>query len=853
MLDSDYLEFDSQRFTQADLFRHVTEQEFQKMGGQVHEDWKVRPVMLLEELAGELADETSGSAETWLEAFWAQVQVICHQVVDSFRESLRDGAQLGMFEILGLDFVCKADGSVSFLEANRDPSWVIDGGAKKAIIPTLVTDLLNIVLQAHGESCTSIADTLQSCTGRYKFRVLIDETCRGDDLEAIGCGREKKRPALKLLYRRSLLPTNGWMNSAFYEGEEERHVELDGSSHGSASQRGRAQQRPAQVTWPAQLGKMVATARPSSRSQGRKSVARNEGDTLEENDALRMRILRERGRSAGSTWQHNASVDDDDFEAVLRKEGVGFGADVSSRGSFVERPSFDLVIGVAIMVNAIVLGLEIDLSERTDPMVWIVAENIFCSIWIAETLIKWWYLRLSYFCDAWNWLDLLLVMLSIYDAWIAPLALSSETRMDLGFLRVVRVMRLLRLVRLCKRCSYWNGNDQMRSMRALFRGVQLMLMMRARIMRISGIVVDCGKDFSGWSDCSMMFGTMPKSMYTLFQVLTLESWSMVISRPLMEVQPILVVPIISFILLTTFGTLNIIVGVVVENTLSAAKQNLDLQNKRAEKQVIKDRIFMSCQTKEEFIEICSTASIRRALQRMGVPLDQAETLFDIIDSSRTGEVTFAGFIEGVKKVRGAPTSLDMKTMMVAVRNIYKQQVRLEKDSQNLQEAQRNGNIIRLPAKEDLENLLVEKQKLMSQQSFSSIKTAWVWLNLALVPAIAREGEMSITPVAMRETLPNAVSEDEEPDFLGAGTVQEEVLSSGSKDRASEARFVPRPTSPLSDQGGERQLRAVVKRSYSQERLSVVLRAKHLPSREEQERRTSPVRVKLTDKQLLSTA
>ena len=64
-----------------------------------------------------------------------------------------DGAQLGMFEILGLDFVCKAqtelftyctklasvlylapgkaDGSVSFLEANRDPSWVIDGGAKK--------------------------------------------------------------------------------------------------------------------------------------------------------------------------------------------------------------------------------------------------------------------------------------------------------------------------------------------------------------------------------------------------------------------------------------------------------------------------------------------------------------------------------------------------------------------------------------------------------------------------------------------------------------------------------------------------------------------------------------------------
>ncbi|CAE7331413.1 unnamed protein product, partial [Symbiodinium necroappetens] len=69
-------------------------------------------------------------------------------------------------------------------------------------------------------------------------------------------------------------------------------------------------------------------------------------------------------------------------------------------------------------------------------------------------------------------------------------------------------------------------------------------------------------------------------------------------------------------------------------------------------------------------------------------------------------------------------------MMVAVRNIYKQQVRLEKDSRDLQvvlldlieEAQRNGNIIRLLSKEDLDNLLAEKHKMMSQHSFSSIKS-----------------------------------------------------------------------------------------------------------------------------------
>ncbi|CAJ1391918.1 unnamed protein product [Effrenium voratum] len=177
---------------------------------------------------------------------------------------------------------------------------------------------------------------------------------------------------------------------------------------------------------------------------------------------------------------------------------------------------------------------------------------------------------------------------------------------------------------------------------------------------------------------------------------------------------------------------------------------MELQNKRAERQVIKVGLVLGelellktvfeeadvdgsgTMDKEEFCEICKTASVRRALHRMGVPLDQAETLFDIIDAGKKGEVTFAGFIEGVKKVRGVPTNLDMKTMMVAVRNIYKQQVRLEKDSRDLQdslldliqEAQQNGNVIHLPPKEEMDQLLKVRKAFVSQPttaSFSSLQ------------------------------------------------------------------------------------------------------------------------------------
>ncbi|CAE6971811.1 Ttll10 [Symbiodinium natans] len=228
-------EFDSEHFSQADLLRHVTEQEFQKMGGQVHDDWKVHPVMLLEELAHELADEASGSAKDWMEAFWTQVRQTCLQVVETFHDSLRDEGRLGMFEILGLDFVCKADGTVIFLEANRDPSWVIDPGAKTAIIPTMVTDMLDIVLQAHGDtggrSYSSITDILRGCNGCYKFRVLIDETSSEEGLETISSTPAEEKhgqPAFAVLLSFHSEGCPAFQNSAFYEGEEARHVELNG-------------------------------------------------------------------------------------------------------------------------------------------------------------------------------------------------------------------------------------------------------------------------------------------------------------------------------------------------------------------------------------------------------------------------------------------------------------------------------------------------------------------------------------------------------------------------------------------------------------------------------------------------
>ena len=73
-------------------------------------------------------------------------------------------------------------------------------------------------------------------------------------------------------------------------------------------------------------------------------------------------------------------------------------------------------------------------------------------------------------------------------------------------------------------------------------------------------------------DGSEWFGTIPHSAYSLFQIMTLESWSMGIVRPVMEVYPYAWVFFVPFILVTTFAVVNLVVGLIVNSMQDAHMQ-----------------------------------------------------------------------------------------------------------------------------------------------------------------------------------------------------------------------------------------------------------------------------------------
>jgi voltage-gated sodium channel len=79
-----------------------------------------------------------------------------------------------------------------------------------------------------------------------------------------------------------------------------------------------------------------------------------------------------------------------------------------------------------------------------------------------------------------------------------------------------------------------------------------------------------GSSFEDW------FGSIGASLYTLFQILTLESWSMGIVRPVMEEFPYAFMIFVPFILITSFIVLNVFIGVIV-NSMS----EITISNKSA--------------------------------------------------------------------------------------------------------------------------------------------------------------------------------------------------------------------------------------------------------------------------------
>lgn len=212
--------------------------------------------------------------------------------------------------------------------------------------------------------------------------------------------------------------------------------------------------------------------------------------------------------------------------------------------SLIESQTFEQAIVALIIINAVSLGLETSpaVMDRAGPLI-IIADGLILSVFVVEILAKFVVYRTAFFRSPWR----------IFDLFVVGIALIPSA----GAFSVLRALRILRVLRLV---------SVVPSLRRVIGGLLNALPGMGSILLLLGLFfyvfsVMATKLFGG--TFPEWFGSLPASAYSLFQVMTLESWSMGIVRPVMEVYPWAWAFFIPFILCTTFTVLNLFIGVVV--------------------------------------------------------------------------------------------------------------------------------------------------------------------------------------------------------------------------------------------------------------------------------------------------
>ena len=224
------------------------------------------------------------------------------------------------------------------------------------------------------------------------------------------------------------------------------------------------------------------------------------------------------------------------------------------------------VITALIVINAIILGLETSEAVMASIGGWLLwADRILLTVFVIEIAARLVAHRLAFFRDPW----------SVFDFVVVGVALVPATG-AFSVLRALRVLRVLRLITVAPSLK-----RVVSALISALPGMGAIVMLLALVFYVSSVMATMlfGEQFPQW------FGSLGASAYSLFQIMTLESWSMGIVRPVMEVYPWAWAFFVPFILATAFTMLNLFIGVVVNAMQEEHDELLKAEHEEVETQL----------------------------------------------------------------------------------------------------------------------------------------------------------------------------------------------------------------------------------------------------------------------------
>eukprot|EP00448_Togula_jolla_P042288 CAMPEP_0170570154 /NCGR_PEP_ID=MMETSP0224-20130122/951_1 /TAXON_ID=285029 /ORGANISM="Togula jolla, Strain CCCM 725" /LENGTH=594 /DNA_ID=CAMNT_0010892397 /DNA_START=61 /DNA_END=1846 /DNA_ORIENTATION=- len=384
----------------------------------------------------------------------------------------------------------------------------------------------------------------------------------------------------------------------------------------------------------------------------------------------------------------------------------------------VQSQAFETIIGAVICLNCATMGIQaeigigraLDMRDLTNT-----CEIIFVTIFMLELLARialfgpgrlfppcpdpraCGYYRETLAGSEFHWaeaFDAAIVLLSLV-AWIMTVTLGDQNPL-LRVMSVLRALRLLRIVRVVRKVEAFH------EVYLLIKGLSdsgrvllwttVVIFIITYIFAIFGVVIISPEvqkayvirdpDSDEGQTLEMLWsatGGISSMMYTLIQVLTLDSWTS-IGRPLSDYSAFSSVYFYLYILIAVFVLMNLVTAIIVENALTNSSQ--DEQMKLAEKERARQNMLEQFRalfsamdedgnevlTKAEFDNAFETEQVSTKLRLLDFAKEDCRELFSLLDSG-DGALSLEEFYEGLTRMEGQATAKDIFRILKNVEQV----------------------------------------------------------------------------------------------------------------------------------------------------------------------------------------
>lgn len=234
----------------------------------------------------------------------------------------------------------------------------------------------------------------------------------------------------------------------------------------------------------------------------------------------------------------------------------------------IEDPRTERFIMGLIVLNAVTLGIETsDTAMANYGGLLHMIDRIVLTVFLIEILARMLVQGRAFLRDGWNIFDLIVVGIAL-----AP---ATDAFSVLRALRVLRLFRLISAVPTLRRV--------VTGMIAALPGMGSILLLISLIFYVCSVMAVnlYGDEFP------VQFGTLPRALFTLFTVMTLEGWVEGVVGPIMETHPYAWLFFIPFIIGTTFTVLNLFIGIIV-GAMQEEHEKAEADERAAERDMIEE-------------------------------------------------------------------------------------------------------------------------------------------------------------------------------------------------------------------------------------------------------------------------